>query len=324
MAELGKEPGSLPDGSETEIGHTFSELLVATLRWEENARPEDAGAVLGRRAQLLRMQDFVRRHLAEPDLSPRLLASAFGVSPRYVEVAFREGGLSPSRFIRETRLETAARVLADPRQRHRSIAAVARSVGIEGPSTFARMFRARYGHSPRDFRHAPFGCAAGGPPGTEGRTAPRFVNRQLSVRGWRHDRRPERPSSAVRVGGLPPGTRLPRLGGPRRASAVRTDLGNERLLPDSTGSAERTSAAGGTRRRRPGRALGLAGRRTPPRFPRPRATPSRSAGGGRIFGFRTIRARIVLLVLVPSLALAGCGAPTPSTATARRATCTRP
>lgn len=173
VAELGKEPGSLPDGSETEIGHTLSELLVATLRWEENARPEDAGAVLGRRAQLLRMQDFVRRHLADPDLSPRLLATAFGVSPRYVEVAFRDGGLSPSRFIRETRLESAARVLADPRQRHRSIAAVARSVGIESPSTFARMFRARYGLSPRDFRHAPFGSAAGDRPGTEGREPPR-------------------------------------------------------------------------------------------------------------------------------------------------------
>ncbi|NUS58738.1 MAG: helix-turn-helix domain-containing protein [Streptomycetaceae bacterium] len=70
-------------------------------------------------------------------------------------------------------METAARVLADSRQRHRSIAAVARSVGIESPTTFARMFRARYGLSPRDFRHAPFGSAAGDAPGTEGRELPR-------------------------------------------------------------------------------------------------------------------------------------------------------
>lgn len=154
IGELGKEPGSLPSGWETEIGHTVTELIVSTLRLEETGRPADAGAGLGHRAQLLRMQDFVRRHIAEPDLSTRMLAGAFEVSRRYVEVVFHDAGLSPSRFIRETRLELAARVLGDPRQSHRSVAAIARSVGIESPTAFARTFRARYDLSPTDFRRS--------------------------------------------------------------------------------------------------------------------------------------------------------------------------
>jgi AraC-like DNA-binding protein len=154
VAELGKDPAAVPPGMAPEIGHTLTELLVSTLRLEKSGRPAGAGASLGRHAQLLRMQDFVRRHLADPDLSTRTLADAFDVSVRYVELVFRDGGLSPSRFIRETRMDEARRILGDPRQRHRSVAAVARSVGIDNASVFARTFRARYDITPREYRQS--------------------------------------------------------------------------------------------------------------------------------------------------------------------------
>lgn len=154
VAELGKDPGALPPGAGLEIGHTLTELLVSTLRMTQTGRPDTGGANLGRHAQLLRMQDFVRRHLAEPDLSTKTLAAAFDVSVRYVELVFRDGGSSPSRFIRDTRMGEARRILGDPRQRHRSVAAVGRSVGIENASVFARTFRARYDLTPREYRQS--------------------------------------------------------------------------------------------------------------------------------------------------------------------------
>lgn len=108
---------------------------------------------LSRIAQLARMREFIRRHLADPALSPRMLADAFGVSIRYVELVFREADSAPARAIRDTRLDEARRMLADPRQGHRSIASVAHSVGIGDPDVLARAFRNRYGTTPSEYRH---------------------------------------------------------------------------------------------------------------------------------------------------------------------------
>ncbi|MFD8863314.1 helix-turn-helix domain-containing protein [Streptomyces sp. NPDC059590] len=155
----------------SELGHTVRELMFSVLRSDELADQAGVNGLLGHRAQLLRMRDFVRRHLAEPDLSAKTVAAAFGVSVRYVEIVFREGGTSPARHIRETRMEEARRSLASPRQRQRSIAAIARSVGIENPTVFTRMFRQFHDITPSEYRHSPAGesCrrsrAEGPPPG---------------------------------------------------------------------------------------------------------------------------------------------------------------
>ncbi|UGQ11646.1 helix-turn-helix domain-containing protein [Yinghuangia sp. ASG 101] len=152
IGELGGGTAAVPPRALLELGNTAAELLASTVRWEGHPHAAAEDARMSHRAQLLRMQDFVCRNLAEPGLSTQTLASAFGVSARYVEIVFRDADLTPFRFIRETRLDQARRMLADPRQRHRPIAAVGRSVGFENASVFARNFRARYGATPREYR----------------------------------------------------------------------------------------------------------------------------------------------------------------------------
>lgn len=154
ITELVKTTSVQPAGTLAEIGHTVAELLASALRSESAGHKQLADHRLSGNAQLLRMQDFVRRNLADPDLSPKSLADAFDVSLRYVEGVFRNSGHSPARYIRESRLDEARRMLADPRLRNRPIAAIGRSVGIESPSTFSRAFRNHFDLSPRDCRHA--------------------------------------------------------------------------------------------------------------------------------------------------------------------------
>ncbi|MYW05566.1 helix-turn-helix domain-containing protein [Streptomyces sp. SID3343] len=64
-----------------------------------------------------------------------------------------EPDFSPARSIRDARLGEAGRMLADPRQRHRSIASVAHSVGIGNPDVLPRAYRNRYGTTPSEYRH---------------------------------------------------------------------------------------------------------------------------------------------------------------------------
>lgn len=154
IAELGRSSPGLPPDTLAELGHTTRELLVSTLRLAEHGHYSLADPRLTHRPQLLRMRSFVRRHLADPDLSPRTLATAFAVSPRYVYAVFAEGGLSPSRFIRDTRMTEARRMLADPRQHHLSIAAIGHSVGMGNPSVFARIFRRQYDTTPGEYRRS--------------------------------------------------------------------------------------------------------------------------------------------------------------------------
>lgn len=160
ITQVGGETSDIPGESLSELGHTAGELLVSALRLAEVGRAHVTDARMSHAAQLLRMRDFVRSHLAEPGLAPRLIAAAFGVSVRYVEMVFRESGTTPARFIRETRLGEARRMLADPRQAHRAIAAVGRSVGIENPSVFARVFRDHFGVTPTEYRRMPGGQGA--------------------------------------------------------------------------------------------------------------------------------------------------------------------
>jgi AraC-like DNA-binding protein len=140
-----------------ELGHILRELIFSVLRSEELADPAGVNGLLGHHAQLLRMRDFVQRHLAEPDLSARTVAAAFGVSARYVEIVFRESGTSPARYIRGARMDEARRNLASPQRRQRPIAAIARSVGIENPTVFTRMFRHFYGVTPSEYRQSQTG-----------------------------------------------------------------------------------------------------------------------------------------------------------------------
>ncbi len=152
VGEVCRSSAALPPEAVPEMAHTTYELLVSMLRTAASGDTRLSTPQLSRQAQLPRMKDFVRRNLTDPALSPQLIASAFGVSVRYVDLVFRDGDSSPSRHIRETRLAAARRMLADPRQNHRSIAAIARAVGITDPGVFARGFRRQYGLTPSEYR----------------------------------------------------------------------------------------------------------------------------------------------------------------------------
>jgi AraC-like DNA-binding protein len=103
-------------------------------------------------AQLQRARRYIMNHLGEPGLSPNAIASALGVSVRYLQGTFQAEGTSPFRWVQEQRLEQAARLLADPGQAGRSITDIAFGVGFTDTSHFTRSFKKRYGIGPRAYR----------------------------------------------------------------------------------------------------------------------------------------------------------------------------
>jgi AraC-like DNA-binding protein len=105
-----------------------------------------------RLALLHRLKAHVRTHLADPDLSISEAATALGVSPRYVNDLLSEEGTSFQRFVLTERLAQCQRDLASPILVHRHVSEIAFAWGFNDVSHFGRVFRERYGLSPRDFR----------------------------------------------------------------------------------------------------------------------------------------------------------------------------
>jgi AraC-like DNA-binding protein len=131
-----------------EFGWSAVDLIATALR----ATSGQDTAIGGRPGLLLAMRQYVAAHLADPDLTPSLLARRYAVSPRHVADLFAASGSSPAAFIRGERLKAADRLLRDPRQAHRPIAVIAAQCGFADRTTFTRAFVRRYGVTPAQVR----------------------------------------------------------------------------------------------------------------------------------------------------------------------------
>ncbi|MFG3496001.1 helix-turn-helix domain-containing protein [Streptomyces sp. NPDC047928] len=113
---------------------------------------EGEEAEAARRALMLRVQTYVREHLADPDLTPASVADHHNVSLRYLQKIFQEHGTSPARWIRDERLTRCRAELGNPRLDHVPVAVIGERSGLYGASHFSRLFRGRFGVTPRDYR----------------------------------------------------------------------------------------------------------------------------------------------------------------------------
>jgi len=82
------------------------------------------------------------------------LATRQGISPRYVQMLFEEGGTTFTDFALERRLEAACAMLTSPRYARSPITAIALDAGFGDLSHFNRRFRQRYQMTPTDMRRS--------------------------------------------------------------------------------------------------------------------------------------------------------------------------
>ncbi|WAZ26705.1 helix-turn-helix domain-containing protein [Streptomyces cinnabarinus] len=130
--------------------------LLATLIAERLDRVSpDTGTDAARTALRLRIKGFIDRNLADPDLSPQMIADAHRISVRYLHWLFQNEETTVSRWILHRRLAAGQRDLARSSRSALSVAAVAHRWGFTSPSHFSRAFRAAYGMTPREWRAGP-------------------------------------------------------------------------------------------------------------------------------------------------------------------------
>lgn len=155
---LGALTGSLMSNLNSQIGHMNGRQayalaestlnLIASSLWDKNLQQEPKpGAEM-----LYRIKQYIEAHLKDENLDPPSLASRFGISIRYLHLLFEEESLSVSRFILEHRLERCRQELCSLNQ-NKNITEIALEWGFNDSAHFSRVFKQRYGVSPKEFRY---------------------------------------------------------------------------------------------------------------------------------------------------------------------------
>jgi AraC-like DNA-binding protein len=119
---------------------------------------EVAGELVGlhphghRAALLTQIREYIECNLGDARLSPQSIAAAHYISVRYLQKLFQSQGVTVKGLIRNRRLDRCRSDLVDPRHRDRSIGAIGARWNLSPASYFSRVFRARYGLTPSEFR----------------------------------------------------------------------------------------------------------------------------------------------------------------------------
>ena len=120
------------------------------------AREQDVGACgtqeARRHALLTTVQAFIQQRLADPGLTPSLIAAAHHISLRSLHQLFHDEGLTVAGWVRQRRLESCRQDLSNPALAERPVAAIAARWGFSSACDFSRAFRAVHGLPPAEYR----------------------------------------------------------------------------------------------------------------------------------------------------------------------------
>ncbi len=108
---------------------------------------------LGHAALRLQVTSYIDANLGDPGLSRGEIARALFISTRQLNRLFEREGRSVTEIIRERRLESCRKDLADPALAQETAFSIALRWGFRNQAHFSRAFRRAYGCSPREYRH---------------------------------------------------------------------------------------------------------------------------------------------------------------------------
>lgn len=113
----------------------------------------DLGCPAAERDLVRRVQGFIEENLTDPGLDSARIAQQFFVSTRTLHRLFARQGLTVAAWIKRRRLEASRRALSAPGSADVPINLIAHRYCFTNASYFSREFTARFGESPRRYRH---------------------------------------------------------------------------------------------------------------------------------------------------------------------------
>ncbi|MBN3823772.1 helix-turn-helix domain-containing protein [Burkholderia sp. Ac-20384] len=149
LLTLSKQISMLDSSVHGSVSRSTLELLGAALSNQQQSQTFDAASVM-----LRKIQDYIRQHLQEDDLTPMRIAAANGISLRYLHMIFQRCDVTVSNYVLDSRLHACHRALVDPSYDRFQIGEIAFRWGFNSTSHFCRVFKEKFGQSPGEARQA--------------------------------------------------------------------------------------------------------------------------------------------------------------------------
>jgi AraC-like DNA-binding protein len=127
-------------------------LDLIAMAFAERMHQRSPGQSVHRSALLYRLKNTILTQLSDPELSMSGVAAAVGISPRYASDLMADEQTSFRSYVQTQRLERCRRDLADPAHAARHIGDIAFAWGFNDLAHFSRIFKQRFGASPREWR----------------------------------------------------------------------------------------------------------------------------------------------------------------------------
>jgi AraC-like DNA-binding protein len=131
------------------IGRAILDLTASAYTCVPQAHSDRSSVATSHRVRIV---NYIEAHLGDPDLTPMRVADACKMTARYLHHLFSEESETVARYILRRRLEECSRALTLATQRTRTVTSIAFDFGFNSPTHFGRVFRARYGITPREYR----------------------------------------------------------------------------------------------------------------------------------------------------------------------------
>lgn len=142
---------STPKLRETVVTHIHDLVALAIDDCPALGESSASAVVAARHRAVL---DYIATHFQEPGLSVQAVARRQGISSRYLQRLMASSGPSFTERMNELRLQQALKLLTEPDAGRQRISDIALEVGFSDVSYFNRLFRTRFGDSPRGVRLA--------------------------------------------------------------------------------------------------------------------------------------------------------------------------
>lgn len=148
---LGNEANFISKGTGDSIVDLTLELISTYL--QANMLPPISKAKQDLLDDILR---YINLNLANPELSPSVIANAFNISTRYLHLLFSYKGNTVCSWILDKRLEQCRRQLLHINNYKDNITTVAYQWGFNDSSHFSKVFKKKYGISPSEYQRRHF------------------------------------------------------------------------------------------------------------------------------------------------------------------------
>jgi len=148
LRSIGAEADSLAVSCSSQINLAAIDLISAAA--SERGKSHSFPRVKASRKTWERACDYIERNLGDENLSPAKIATAIGISTRYLSELFASEGQSPMGWVMLRRLESCRMALRRQPWTPGVVTSIAFQYGFSNISSFNRAFREAFKRSPRD------------------------------------------------------------------------------------------------------------------------------------------------------------------------------